>query len=77
MLMSENEFWFNMKTGEVESGKQSLALYRIGPFETFELAENALEIIAARSAEWLEDDEQRDEFVQSEKDSSADGKFPD
>lgn len=77
MLMSENEFWFNMKTGEVEIGKQSIALYRIGPFETYEMAENALDIISARSAQWQEDDEQRDEFVQSEKDSSADGKFPD
>lgn len=53
----ETEFWFNMQTGEVEAGKQTLALYRIGPFETFEEAESALEIIAARSAAWADEDE--------------------
>jgi len=54
---SETEFWFNMQTGEVEVGKQTLALYRIGPFATREEAENALEIIAERSAAWADDEE--------------------
>ena len=54
------EFWFNMQTGEVEVGKQSLALYRIGPFADRESAENALEIIAARASAWADDDEAKD-----------------
>ena len=54
------EFWFNMQTGEVEVGKQSLALYRIGPFADRESAENALEIIAARASAWADDDETED-----------------
>lgn len=42
----------------VEVGKQALALYRIGPFETREEAENALEILRYRSQAWTEEDEQ-------------------
>jgi hypothetical protein len=68
MAGHETEYWFNMQTGEVEVGKQTLALYRIGPFEDSESAENALEIIAARSAAWADEE---DDY--SEKDSSGDG----
>ena len=42
----------------VEVGKQALALYRIGPFETREQAENAFEILKSRSKTWSEEDEQ-------------------
>ncbi len=42
----------------VEVGMQALALYRIGPFETREDAENALEILKSRSETWSEEDEQ-------------------
>jgi hypothetical protein len=69
------EFWFNMKTGEVEEGKQSLALYRIGPFEDRDSAEHALEIVASRSAAWA--DEENDDLQPenySLKDSSGEGK---
>ncbi len=34
--MAKDEYWFNTKTQEVEIGKQSLSLDRIGPFATFE-----------------------------------------
>lgn len=53
----EQEFWFNTKTGEVEVGKQTLAVYRIGPFSTRAEAERAFEILRARSDKWEEDDE--------------------
>ena len=56
MNAGETEYWFNMQTGEVEVGKQTLALYRIGPFDNYESAEHALEIIAARSAAWADED---------------------
>jgi hypothetical protein len=52
------EYWFNTKTKAVEVGKQALALYRIGPFDTREEAENALEILKSRSQAWTEEDEQ-------------------
>jgi hypothetical protein len=60
MSEQETEFWFNMQTGEVEEGKQSLALYRIGPFDNREDAENALEIIAERSAAWADEEDEDD-----------------
>ena len=54
----EAQYWFNTKTMSVEVGKQALALYRIGPFETREEAENALEILRSRSKAWTDEDEQ-------------------
>ena len=55
---NKTEYWFNTKTMSVEVGKQALALYRIGPFETREDAENAFEILKSRSKTWSEEDEQ-------------------
>lgn len=54
------EFWFNTKTNQVEIGKQSIAVYRIGPFASFEEAERALEILASKSKQWRDNDEQED-----------------
>lgn len=54
----KTEYWFNTKTMSVEVGKQALALYRIGPFETRQDAENAFEILKSRSKTWSEEDEQ-------------------
>lgn len=54
------EFWFNLKTGLVEPGKQSAAPYRVGPFETEAEAANALKTIAERTSKWNEEDEERD-----------------
>ncbi len=53
----EQEFWFNTKTGQVEVGKQTLAVYRIGPFKTRQEAEKAFEILRSRSERWQEEDE--------------------
>lgn len=54
----KTEYWFNTKTLSVEVGKQVLALYRIGPFETKADAENAFEILKSRSKTWSEEEEQ-------------------
>lgn len=54
------EFWFNLKTGLVEVGKQSAAPYRVGPFETAAEATNALKTLAERSAKWDTEDEESD-----------------
>lgn len=61
MQEETREFWFNSQTGQVEEGKQSLAVYRLGPFATREEALKAPEIIAARAAAWraAEEDEDR------------------
>ena len=50
------EFWFNLKTGQVEFGKLSAASYRVGPFDTELEAKNALKTLAARSIKWREDE---------------------
>lgn len=54
------KYWFNTKTSEVEQGHKSLALYRIGPFDTREEAARAFEILAARTKA-LEDEEALDD----------------
>jgi hypothetical protein len=45
---------------QVEEGKQTLALYRVGPFATFQEAQNALETISNRSKDWAEEDSEED-----------------
>ena len=52
----EPEYWYNDRTGEVEVGPQSLAIYRIGPFATREEAERAPEIVAERARKWRAED---------------------
>jgi len=54
------EFWFNIRTGEVESGKLVASQYRIGPFQTEEEARLALQTIASRSKAWREADAEED-----------------
>ncbi|GAA1564855.1 hypothetical protein ACIFOC_01975 [Leucobacter aridicollis] len=54
----EETYWFNSKTGEVEEGPQSLAIYRIGPFKTREEAQRAPKLLAERAREWNEEDEE-------------------
>lgn len=53
------EFWFNLKTGLVEAGKQSAAPYRVGPFDTEAEAANALKTIVERTAKWNDEDDER------------------
>jgi hypothetical protein len=50
------EWWYNDKTGEVEEGPQSLAVDRVGPFESREEASRAPEIIEERARRWAEED---------------------
>ena len=60
MTDSETEYWFNTKTNQVEVGKQSFAIYRIGPFSSRTEAEQALKIVAAKSKDWNEEDDRDD-----------------
>lgn len=50
------EFWFNLKTNQVEFGKLTAASYRVGPFATETEAMNALKLIAERAKTWREDE---------------------
>ncbi|MEY4410310.1 MAG: hypothetical protein RLZ99_783 [Actinomycetota bacterium] len=58
--MAKDEYWFNTKTQEVEAGKQSLSLDRIGPFSTYEAAQNALAIIEQRAKAIREEEDEED-----------------
>ena len=53
------EYWFNLRTKQVEVGKQSAALFRVGPFATFAEAEKAEQTLADRAKAWR-DEEDRD-----------------
>lgn len=55
------QFWFNLKSGRVEVGPQSLSLDRIGPFKTFTEAERALITIAERERERQREELEEDE----------------
>jgi hypothetical protein len=54
------EWYYNIRTGEVEEGRQSLPTELDGPFATREDAARAPEIIAERARKWAEDDAQND-----------------
>lgn len=52
MADSDNEFWFNTKTHQVEQGRLSPAVDRAGPYATRAEAEHALEQIKRNSEKW-------------------------
>ena len=51
-----DEFYLNSRTGEVEQGKQSGSLHRMGPYPTREAATEAYERAAVRNKAWDEAD---------------------
>ncbi|GAA2458957.1 SPOR domain-containing protein [Agromyces mediolanus] len=56
----EHRFWYNMRTGEVEQGFVSQSADRVGPFDTREEAEHALEKLRANSEKWAAEDAAED-----------------
>lgn len=58
-MSDKAEYWFNLKTQQVESGPQSLSLDRIGPFPDFDTAKAGPETIIAR-AKALREEDQKD-----------------
>ncbi len=64
-----DKFYYNIRTRMVEHGRLSPWEHLMGPYETQEDAEKALEIAEARNAEWDEDDREWDEIVGEEEDS--------
>lgn len=59
-MAQEVQYWFNTKTEMVETGPQSLSLDRIGPFDSFDEAKRALEIVAERAKRIADDEELED-----------------
>lgn len=56
MSDSEQKYWYNLTTGQVEKGFESPAVDRAGPFDTAEEAANAPQVIKDRARAWAEDD---------------------
>lgn len=54
---TQETYWYNTRTGEVEDGPQSLSIDRLGPFETREEAARAPEIVEERARRIREEDE--------------------
>ncbi len=50
------DYYFNIRTRMVERGRQSAWEHLMGPYETLDEAEKALEIAEARTADWDDDD---------------------
>ena len=55
------EYWYNMRTGEVEEGRQSLPADLAGPFSTAEEAAGAPELMRRRAEEWAEEEAAEDD----------------
>ena len=55
-MTEAKQYWFNTKTKAVEEGRQTLAIYRIGPFGTREEALRAYEILRERTEKWEEEE---------------------
>ena len=58
-MADELKYWFNQNTKQVEKGPKSLALSRLGPFDSFEEAQKAEEIVLERARRLREEDRSR------------------
>ena len=59
IAVQEKRYWFNTRTREVEEGPKSLGLDRIGPFDSYEQALRAEEIVREK-AQKIRDEEEED-----------------
>lgn len=55
------EYWYNKRTGEVEEGKQSNAMDRVGPFATHAEAANAPQTLQQRADAWAAEEAAEEE----------------
>jgi len=51
-VFGKKKFYYNLKTGQVEEGRQSPWTDLMGPYPTREAAEHALETARARTQAW-------------------------
>ena len=60
-IVPDGDYYFNIRTQMVEHGRQSAWEHLMGPYDTREEAERALETAQARTAKWDEDQVEWDE----------------
>ncbi|MCS4492396.1 hypothetical protein [Corynebacterium sp. ES2715-CONJ3] len=65
MGKSENKWYINTVTGQVELGKQSSVSVRMGPYSSRKQAQRAFEIAAERTKAADEADQENDEWSSS------------
>ena len=53
----DDEWWYNLVNRQVEKGRLSPGVNRVGPFATAEEAARAPELLARRAREWQAEDE--------------------
>ena len=58
-MTQELKYWFNQKTRQVETGPKSLAMNRLGPFDSYEEAARAEKVIAERASRLRDEDTKR------------------
>jgi hypothetical protein len=56
-MAKDAKYYFNTTTGEVEVGRPSSWVARMGPYSTREEAQHALERARARNEEWASEQE--------------------
>lgn len=57
-MTTQEQYWYNTKTGEVEEGHRSSWTHLMGPYNTRAEAQQALEKAGSRNESWEEDDEE-------------------
>lgn len=56
----EPQYWFNVRTGQVDEGHQRASKELLGPYATREQAQQALTTAAARTEAWDREDAEQE-----------------
>ncbi|GAA4926523.1 SPOR domain-containing protein [Nesterenkonia massiliensis] len=59
------DYWYNLRSGEVEEGAQSSWKHLLGPYATREEALKAMEKVQANNERWDEDEAEEDSLLDS------------
>lgn len=71
--MSE-KYYYNLSTGEIEFGRRSRGMNRMGPYDSLDEARTALANARERNEAWEDDDRAwHDDDVQEEPEADAGG----
>lgn len=60
-MEESQKFWYCVKHDRVEGEEGCRAIHRLGPYDTYDEAANALEIAAERNEEWEQDSARNDD----------------
>lgn len=59
------DWWYNLRTGEVEQGAQSSWRHLLGPYSSYAQATQAMDRVKENNARWDEEDEDDDDGLLS------------